>query len=192
LAIEPRSFRETNLVLEGLEARLDLIQKMTWGVIGLLGALVAGAAALYFQIGDIRTDVAVLKTNFGSLKEQQTAIQETLRLIDSKTQASLSRIENKLTSNQTPPPIPGPDEKPLRLGDDEIAMLRGALKPTKNDKPQQAKIGDIVSDRLFVLPAAIIDKIPRLVSYGYTYDQSGSVLIVSNRTRRVAEIIEAA
>jgi hypothetical protein len=167
LAIEPKSFRETNLVLEGLEARLDLIQKLTWYVIGLLGALAAGAAALYFQLADIRTDVAVLKTNFASLKEQQSAIQESLRSIDSKTQASLSRIENRLTSNQTPPPpLPSPGEAPLKLEGDEIALLRGALKPLKLDKPQEAKIGDLVSDQaqLTVMPRAVIDKIPRLAS----------------------------
>jgi hypothetical protein len=150
LAIEPKSFRETNLVLEGLEARLGLIQKLTWYVIGLLGALIAGAAALYFQLGDIRTDVAVLKANFGSLKEQQSEIQQSLRSIDSKTQTSLSRIENKLTPAAPAPvplatPLPGPEETPLRLGGDEIALLREMLKPTKLNKAQ-ARVGDFVPD----------------------------------------------
>jgi hypothetical protein len=194
LAIEPKTFRETNIVLEGLEARLNLIQKMTWGVIGLLGALITGAAALYFQLGDIRTDVAVLKANLGSLKEQQSAIQESLRSIDTRTQASLSRIENKLASNQTPAPLQGPDESPLKLADEEIALLRAVLKTVKFDKPQEAKIGNFVSDQatLAVMPRAIIDKIPRLASYSFTYDPSGSLLIVSNRTGRVAAIIEPA
>ena len=194
MAIEPKSFRETNLVLEALEARLNLIQRMTWSVIGLLGALVAGAAALYLQLGDIKTDVAVLRANFGSLKEQQSAIKESLQSMDTKIQASLSRMENKLTSNQTPPLVPGPDGTPLKLGDEEIALLRVILKPTKYGKPQEAKIGQPVSDRakLFAMPRAIIDKIPRLANYSYTYDPSGSILIVSNSTKLVADIIEAA
>jgi len=33
---------------------------------------------------------------------------------------------------------------------------------------------------------------PRLASYSFTFDESGAVLLVSNRTRKVAAIIEAA
>jgi hypothetical protein len=189
MAIEPKTVRETNIVVQGVVDRLDLVQKMTWGVIALLGTLIAGAAALYIQIGDVRTDVAVLKSTLGVMKDQQSAIQESLRSLETKSQASLSRIENKLASNQ----VPDTPEPPLNLADSEIDFLRTAMKIFRTGKPVAAKAGDQVPDGATKpLPANIIDKIPRLQNYGYTYDQSGAVLIVSSRTRRIVEIIEPA
>ncbi len=169
MAIEPKTVRETNIVIQGVVDRLDLVQKMTWGVIALLGTLIAGAAALYVQIGDVRTDVAVMKSTLGAMKEQQSAIQESLRSIEAKTQASLSRIENKLASNQAP----GTPEPPLNLADSEIDLLRTVLKGARTGRPVEAKMGDQVPDgAIKALPSNIIDKIPRLRDYGYAYDQS--------------------
>ncbi|MBR1173701.1 hypothetical protein JQ617_07015 [Bradyrhizobium sp. KB893862 SZCCT0404] len=188
MATEPKTIRETSIVIQGVVDRLDLVQKMTWGVIGLLGTLIAGAVALYFQIGDLKVDVAVVKANFGFLKEQQTAIQEALRSIDIKTQASLSRIEGKVGSAMPPSAV----DLPLQLAADEIAFLRTALKPVKTDTPLSTRVGDEITSRLEVLPRVVVDKIPQLASFSFTYDRSGAVLLVSNRTRRVVQIIEVA
>ena len=100
MASDPKTIRESNLAMAGLEGRFDFLQKMVWSVIALLGTLIAGAFALYFQLGEIKTDVAVVKANFAALKEQQAAIQESIRSMDNKSQASLTRIETKLSNSQ--------------------------------------------------------------------------------------------
>jgi hypothetical protein len=190
MATEPKTIRETSIVIQGVVERLDLVQKITWAIVGLLGTLIAGAAAIYFQLGDIRTDVAVVKANLGSVREQLSAVQETLRSSAARTQASLSTIEGKLGKDY---PTVGTGSEDLNLSDEEVYLIREVMKPIKTGKPQQAKIGDELPDAvsldLKVLPRKLTDKIPRLASYSYLYDASGALLLISNRTRRVAQII---
>jgi hypothetical protein len=191
LAAEPKNIRESNFAMAGLEGRLTLIQAMVWSVIGLIGALIAGAFALYLQLGEIKTDVAVLKNTLGTIKEQQAKIEEGLRSIESKTLGSLSRIENRLASNQ-PPPAPDPkQDDPLNLSAEDIATIREILKPQPTGNQLTVRVGDVAQGVLIpILPSAVTDKIPRLRNYRYTIDrQSGAVLIVSNRTLRILEII---
>lgn len=191
MATEPKNIRESNIAMQGVVDRLDLVQKITWAIVAMLGTLIAGAAAIYFQIGEIRTDVAVLKANLASLKEQQSSIQETLRSTGEKTLASLSQIESKLPVRGGP--ISQPDDAPLTLSDSDIELIRNVLKPLKTGQTQEAKLGDEVPDRnVRVLPRTVTDKIPRLASYSYFHDAGGSVVLVSNRTRRVVQIIEPA
>jgi hypothetical protein len=194
MATEPKTIRETLILIQGVVDRLDLVQKITWAIVALLGTLIAGAAAIYLQLGDIRTDVAVLKTNISSLKEQLSAVQETLRSSAARTQLSLSSIESKLPTaviGQNRDTVGTSPE--LNLSDSDLDLLRNVLKPIKTDKRQQTKIGDLLPDQdLRVLPRIVVEKIPRLVSYSYTYDDSGSLLLVSNFTRRIAQIVTPA
>lgn len=108
MTTEPKSFRETNLVLGGIEARVDLVQKMVWAVIGLLGALVTGAFALYSQIGDLKTNVAVVKTTAATINERVTRIDKSVESVLASgvtASSALSRIEARLSamSLQQPP-----------------------------------------------------------------------------------------
>ena len=63
--VEPESKRELALALSefrtSVEARLGELNKKVWYLFGVLGALVAGAIALYAQLGDVKTEVAVLR-----------------------------------------------------------------------------------------------------------------------------------
>jgi hypothetical protein len=61
MSTDPKTFRETNLVIAGLEARVGLILKMIWAVIGMLGTLMAGAVALLSQVGDVKSDLASIR-----------------------------------------------------------------------------------------------------------------------------------
>ena len=43
---EPRNYREANIARQGLEDRVDLLQKWLWGLAGLLGTVLAAAVAI--------------------------------------------------------------------------------------------------------------------------------------------------
>jgi hypothetical protein len=195
MATEPKNIREVHFILEGLEGRLALVLKMTWGVIGLLGALLAGAAALYSQIGDIKSDVAVLKSNGETLKGQQAAIQDALRSTETKVLGPLSEIRTALVNqNQLSPNPPRPDDAPLNLSADEIAFLRESLQVKRKGDNTLARIGEVVptSAIMPLIPASVTDKIPRLKGYRYTLDAGSGALLIVSRSLRVAEIIEPA
>jgi hypothetical protein len=178
--------------MAGLEGRLKLIQVGVGLVIGLLGTLIAGAFALYLQLGEVKTDVAVLKSNLGTIKEQQAKIEESLRSIETRALGSLSRIESRLAVNQpAPTPELKQDDPPPNLSAEEIATIKEVLKPRPTGKPTTVKVQDTPGGTIIPLPREIVEKFPRLKAFRYAIDeQSGAVLIVSNRTGRILEIIE--
>ena len=107
---EPKTIRESNIFVAGIEARLGLVQKMVWGVIALLGTLLAGAAALYVQIGDLRTDLAVVKTNVTAINDRVVKMDKSIdevRADETRIRETLTRIEMRLAaSSNTTPAIP--------------------------------------------------------------------------------------
>jgi hypothetical protein len=174
MAVEPKTIRETNIAMEGIEGRLGILSKMIWTVVGLLGTLLIAAFALYSQLGDIKTDLAVLKSTVGVIGDRQAKIEESVRSLESKALASLNRIETRLLPTGTLALAP------LDLEPDQIAFLRDALKPRRTDKPTLAKIGNLFADSKFpYVPDYIVEKIPKLKGLRYTYDQSGAILLLA-------------
>jgi hypothetical protein len=98
---EPKTIRETAILVGGLDARLGLVQKMVWGIFALLGTLLGGAAALYVQIGDLKTEIAAMKATVAATGERGGRIEKTLEELRSdtvQTQRTLARIEARLAS----------------------------------------------------------------------------------------------
>jgi hypothetical protein len=89
---EPKTHREANIAREGLEARIGLLQKLVLAVLGMLGGLVLGAYAIYGQIGDLKSDVAVVKTNVVNISDRLARIEKTIDDIRSDGGQILSRI----------------------------------------------------------------------------------------------------
>jgi hypothetical protein len=103
---EPKTIRETAILLAGVDARLGLVQKMVWGLFALLGTLLAGAAALYVQIGDLKTEVAVVRATTQAIDTRSLKFEKTLediRAEQSRTRESLSRIEARFAAGATDP-----------------------------------------------------------------------------------------
>ena len=203
MTTEPKSFRETNLVLGGIEARVDLVQKMVWAVIGLLGALVTGAFALYSQIGDLKTDVAVVKTTAATINERVTRIDKSVESVLASgitASSALSRIEARLSAmslQQQPNPlvVPVPPRGPTPLyeitfTDGEKQLIREFIKPIRLAESPAYQIGEIAPvTSLSMLPEPIVAKIPRLTGLRYAVDRGGTILIVDGATYRIAAII---
>jgi hypothetical protein len=211
MATEPKSVREVNVVLEGIlkqfelfqksiEARFDFLRNIVWVVIGLLGALLAGAFALSNQIGEIKTDVALLKSQSSEFTQKQTAVLESLK---STAEGALARVENRLASLTTGQGLQQTSnlEEPLKLSRLDTLLIRSLLKPVKTGRPLEIKVGDevkevISADRVSIiptiapLPAELTDEVTKFKGLSFAYDPSGAVLIVSP-SRRVVAIIES-
>jgi hypothetical protein len=196
MPIEPKTIRETNFVIAGLDARLGLIQKMVWVVVGLLGTLLAGAAALYYQVGDLRTDVATIKTDLSTVKGQTERLTSGLQNFNeaqSNALDALRRIEGRVGTSRFDPQQPRQDRPvnlPLiELSDSEIQIIRDVLKPTRNPGAG-FKLGEIISGTIVpFLPSAITEKIPKLQGIRYSFDADGAIALVDGTSYRVIKII---
>ncbi|NVO17183.1 MAG: hypothetical protein HXX10_24420 [Rhodoplanes sp.] len=115
---EPKTIRETAILVGGLDARLGLVQKMVWGIFALLGTLLAGAAALYVQIGDLKTEIAGIKATVAASSDRLGKIEkslEDLRIEIAQAHRVLSRLDARLSSANIPPrpPVNAPEPPPL-------------------------------------------------------------------------------
>ena len=75
------------------------------------------------------------------------------------------------------------------------AILRDYFKLKRKSEPPSISVGEVPQNSYIIpfIPSTVTDKIPRLKGYRYTVDSaSGALLIVSSRTLRVVEIVEAA
>lgn len=211
--IEPKSIREITFVVDGLAAQLDsvktsietrlddlkqnfdarlgLVQRLVWIVFGLLGTLVGGAASLYVQIGDIKSDVAGIKANLIANGERIGKIEkvlEDLRTDSSQIQRTLARIESRLASAD--PQMPMPALPALTLSASETQTLREALqaraqittsRPT--DPPNRPDYQP--------LPENVTRKIHRLKGLQYGIVSDGSIVLFDPARKRIVGAVPA-
>jgi hypothetical protein len=145
MAAEPKTFRETNLVVASIEERVADLRKMVVGLYGLLGTLFAAAAALYFQIGDLKTDVAVIKTNVATINERVARVDKNIddvRSAENLASPALGRIEATLNAGVQSTPRAANPIASLTLSTGETQLIREILKPVRKGAPQQYKMGD--------------------------------------------------
>ena len=119
MATEPRTVRELNIAMAGIECRITILQWMIGGLLGLAGTLLIAAFGLYSQMSDIKIDVASIKSTVAGLGDRQTRMEDSV----GKALASLNRIEGRLASaldKQTETVA----YEPLRLSPNEIDLLR--------------------------------------------------------------------
>jgi hypothetical protein len=179
---EPRTHREANIARQGLEARLGLLQKLIWTVIGLLGAMLAGAAAIYVQVGDLKTDLAIVQTSVSNVSDRLARIEKTIDDIRDNSGQILSRISRlEPAPRPQPTPAPSPDSRPIAgfyLTDGEVKLLRELLRaPPKSDAP--AKYGQW--DRLpesdtAPLPDDVTGKMAKLKGLRYAIDPGNNAI----------------
>jgi hypothetical protein len=96
MADAPKTIREVNFQVSGVEARMELLLKMIIAALGLLGGLLAAAVAVYVQIGDVKTETRI---ELAKLAQRLDTIGRDIaeaKTNDSRSLAALSRIENKL------------------------------------------------------------------------------------------------
>jgi hypothetical protein len=200
MATEPRTFRESSIRVEGIEERLGLLQKLVWAILGLLVGVLTAAGGLSWQIGDLKTDIAVVKTNVAAVAERVNKIDKNVETIGTDLNLALvdiGRIEARLSAA---PPVPqqpqqrqqqSPQERPrdILLSQSEMNVIRQILKPATTGTLASMRLGDRVSESLPPLPAAVVDKIPKLKDFRYTIDRNGAILLVDAGSNTITTII---
>jgi hypothetical protein len=176
-SVEARLDLAQNLAQKSVEAQLGLVQKMVWAVIALLGTLFGGAIGLYVQIGDLKTDIAVIKTNVAAINAHIIDVSSP----GDRASKALERIEARLDTGGGVSPLNnqgltfqvGANGSPvLTLSSDETQLIRDILKPVPKGTPQQFRVGDSLGPGIFIslLPTPITSKFPRLRGLFYFFD----------------------
>ena len=188
---DPKTIREQNIQNEGfrkgMEDRVGVFQKMVWTVIGLLGALLVGAIAIYIQIGDIKIDVAVIKTNLTNLIERFSKVEKNVE--DSR--ADQLQILRTVGGIETRLPKPDPIIAGFYLTASEASAVASFLRPPlKSDNPPTIAVGSRVPENMLrPLPNDLLAKVPRLNGVRYAIDANNAIALVAPGTDVVFAIV---
>jgi hypothetical protein len=165
----------------------------TIGIPGLLVLIVAGGFSLYYQLGNLKTelktelalakggDVGVTSERLMSLEREVSQIRQD----QTSSAAMLTRLEDRLSA--IPPDsmlqITAVEGKIIR----EFFVRLDALKPMAQ---AGYEVGETVpSDQLLDFSVLLTEKLPKLKNARYTIDQDRSIIIVSGESNRVVAIL---
>ena len=190
---EPKTIRE-------LYAAFSVYQRMVWTIIGFIGGLIIGAIAIYIQIGELKTDLAVVKANTSNIIERLTGFDKRLGALDDRIAAldrnvqearaddrvlrAIGRVENQ--GSRTDPVVAG-----FYVTAFEATLIIQHLRPPiRTDKPATLSVGSRVNeDRLRPLPEDITLKSARLKGVRYAIDDNNAIALVGPSTDVVFAIL---
>jgi hypothetical protein len=191
---EPKTHREANIAREGLEARVGLLQKLQWWVLGLLVAVVLGAIGINVQIGDLKSDVAVVKTNVVNINDRLARIEKTIDDIRSDGGQILSRISRlEPPPGQPALPAPAPDSivAGFYLTDGEAKLLRELLRapPKTAAAPKYGLWEKLPDSDVRPLPDDVTSKLVKLKGLRYALDPNNNLIALVEPSGSVVAII---
>ena len=179
-----------------LEGSVALLTKLAFGIIGLLGLLVAGGFAIYSQLDELKTDLALSKRDISAVNEKLANLQNDVSAIrkgQSSAVEMLTRLDDRLSAMTHTPP---PPVLALQINPAEAEFIRQYLKKVTGLKPivkAGYKMGDIVpAHQLLDFPSFLKTKLPNLENTKYTVDEKGSIIIASTAEGRVLAVLSAA
>jgi hypothetical protein len=191
---EPKTHREANIAREGLEARVGLLQKLQWWVLGLLVAVVLGAIGINVQIGDLKSDVAVVKTNVVNINDRLARIEKTIDDIRSDGGQILSRI-SRLEPPPRQPALPAPAPDPIVAGfyltDGEAKRLRELLRapPKTAAAPTYGLWEKLPDSDVRPLPDDVTSNLVKLKGLRYALDPNNNAIALVEPSGSVVAII---
>jgi hypothetical protein len=188
MADDPKTIREVNFALAGLEGRVGLLIKIGIAVLGFLGAVLAVVATIYVQIGDVKVDVASIKAKVEGLDTRIGAIE---------TDVKAARSDQRQILTQLQPPAPPPPPRPLIAGgfyvtDDEAKLIRALLKVPPKDPNLPGKISiwshvDPASAQ--PLPDDLVAKFGKFKGLRFIVDANNAIALVEPAQDVVIAII---
>jgi hypothetical protein len=191
---EPKTHREANIAREGLEARIGLLQLLVLAVLGMLGGVVLGGYTIYGQIGDLKSDVAVVKTTVVNSNDRLAKIEKTIDDIRSDGGQILSRI-SRLEPPPRQPPLPAPAPDPIVAGfyltDSEAKLLRELLRapPQTAAAPKYGLWEKLPDSAVQLLPDDVTGKIVKLKGLRYALDPNNNAIALVGPSGSVVAII---
>lgn len=169
---DPKSIRELN-------ASFTVFQTMVWTIIGFIGTLILGSLAIYSQLGDLKTDLAVIKVSTSNTTERLKALDDRLGALDARIasmdkstqegRAEMLRAVSRVESQgiRTDPVVAG-----FYVTAFEATLIIQFLRPSiRTNRPAVLSVGSRVDEgRLQPLPEDAVIKSPRLRGVRYVID----------------------
>lgn len=173
---DPRTIRESNIAREGLEGRVDLLQKWLWGVTGLLGTILAAAVAIYSQVGDVKTDIAVIKTSVTNISGRLERMEKGLDDIRNDGRTILGRLRPAEPAPRPPTRDPRDIIAGFWVTDAEAKLIRELLQaPQKTDAPPKIALWSRVPEATLI-PDELVGKLPKLKGLRYAVDPGNNAI----------------
>lgn len=194
MATEPKTVRETNIRMDGADRQINLIQTLLWIVLGSLGAIFAGAIAIYVQVGEIKSALAVQDSKLEGISKRLATLEEGTRSRDARLLREIVGLGAKLDQRS----LPG--IQPLNLADGEITFLRAYFKiraPTTAGvgnvvAAKYYSVGDVYSGETNRFPDDVAQKLPKLKGLNYTLDEHSGAMLITNAASAIVAIVRPA
>lgn len=138
--------------------------------------------ALFLQIREMKSEIALWKTELATTKMQLARSEKLAQ-------------EAATSNNQSPASTysSGPFQPSLYLSEDERKNIRQFIKvlPPKPGAKRTIELGaEIPSSAAAYVPQELIDELPKLRGARYSIDQNGSIIMMSDGSSRADVIIE--
>lgn len=179
-----------------LEGSVSLLTKLSFTIIGFLGIVAAGGAAILIQFGGLSNEIALVRKDVSTANEKLTKIERDMaevRTAQSSVASVLGRIETQVTRQA--PPSPSPQMLALKMSPNDTRTLWEILGkiPPPMINFVSVKLGEKLPMNTMLLdfPTELISKVPQLKGLKYTFDQN-SIVIVDATDNRVMAIVPPA
>jgi hypothetical protein len=173
------------------------ISILMWGggsIAAILVAIVGGGIAIYYELSQLRTDVALVRRDTASALERLSRLEQAAdaaRSAQHEVKSSLGRIEGRLALVGGRPPVPRETDIIAAL---DMKLVRDLFAFTATDvmlpaKSDYAVGANIEGAELKPIPEAIWSKIPILKGLRSTLDGDKNIILVSGSSPRVIGIV---
>lgn len=179
---DPKTVREVNFVLDGLERRVGLLVKVGGGIVGLLGVLLLTAFSLYHEIGGLSADIASIKTGMDGLNGRIERFETAANGRFDRIEAAINHARDQILARAQAPTSQQPQEMiagGFYVTKGQAALIREFLKIPPIDASKQGKIGiweHIAPEYTVPLPDNLAAKIGLANGLRYAVDPANNAI----------------
>jgi hypothetical protein len=150
------------------------VHRTLFAVLAVVGMATLAGVAVYVQISTLKGEIANLKRELASQKDKLGRLE--------KAMGDVAAAQNDLVAALSRPDARGwPARTTMTLSDDEKRLVRSVIKvppPAPGTAPTLNVDDTVPSSALIVIPAQLVDKLPKLKDRRFTIDRNGAIAIV--------------
>jgi hypothetical protein len=150
------------------------VHRTLLAVLAVVGVATLAAFAVYVQISTLKGEIATLKRELASQKDKLGRLEKGMGEVlaaQSDLVAALGRTDGR----------GWPARATIALSDDEKRLVRSVIKvppPAPGTAPTISVDDTVPSSALILIPAQLVDKLPKLKDRRFTVDRNGAIAIV--------------
>jgi hypothetical protein len=149
------------------------VHRTMLAVLAVVGVATLAGFAVYVQISTLKAEIATLKRELASQKDKLGKLE--------KGMGDVAAAQNDLVAALTRSDSRGWSRATMTLSDDEKRLVRSVIKvppPAPGTAPTINVDDAVPSSALIVIPAQLIEKLPKLKDRRFTVDRNGAIAIV--------------